>query len=102
MVPTTGRRPMIRLTEIQDVVDAVAASQDGGAKTVTKHIDEDGNYLIDKADRDPLSFYIARSLCKAANDNPSRAEAIDRIQTDFRYAISQLEAALEATKAVAV
>lgn len=87
---------MIRLTEIQDVVDAVAASQDGGPKTITKHIDEDGNYLIDNADRDPLSFYVARSLCKAANDNPTREEAIDRIRTDLNYAISQLRSALDA------
>ncbi len=93
---------MIRLTEIKDIVDAVAESQDGGPTVITKHIDEDGNYLIDLADRDPLSFYVARSLCKGANDNPSRAEAIERIQTDFRYAIRQLEAALEATKSVAV
>lgn len=91
----------MKVAAIQDVLTTVADTQDGGKASVGKFFEWDGNDVgeelhRDGAAKDPLSFFIARSIYDAAQNNSTRAEAIDRVRMDLRYAIGQLTRALEA------
>jgi len=87
----------MKLADFQDLINDAGDSQDGGRRVVTKFIannDQPNAELDDEGcERDPLGFYIARSFARAVSSESSRREVIQRVRTDLKYAIQQLQAA---------